>query len=109
MALVIGDHPEREFQTHEWTTDWTYIRLNHGKAGVDAAVFDGELTAWAERIGAWRDRGDIYAYFNSDEEVFAVQDAEVLEQLLTWSIGHSSSERLRTRLPQRRRSRPAPQ
>ena len=82
VGLVIGDHPEREFQTHEWTADWTYIRLNHGKAGVDQRYSPAELAAWAERIAGWRERGDIYAYFNSDEDVFAVQDAEALEQLL---------------------------
>ena len=60
VGLVIGDHPEREFQTHEWTADWTYIRLNHGKAGADARYSAAELGAWAERIAAWRQRGDIY-------------------------------------------------
>jgi uncharacterized protein YecE (DUF72 family) len=82
VALVIGDHPERDFQTHQWTTDWTYIRLNHGKAGVDERYSPAELKAWATRIADWRERGDVYAYFNSDEDVFAVRDGEALRELL---------------------------
>jgi uncharacterized protein YecE (DUF72 family) len=31
VALVIGDHPTRPFQTHELTADWTFIRF-HGRA-----------------------------------------------------------------------------
>ncbi|HEV7460608.1 MAG TPA: DUF72 domain-containing protein, partial [Solirubrobacteraceae bacterium] len=32
-ALVIGDHPERPFQSHEFTTDWTLIRFHYGVRG----------------------------------------------------------------------------
>jgi uncharacterized protein YecE (DUF72 family) len=85
VALVIGDHPDREFQTHEWTADWTYIRLNHGKAGVDERYSPAELERWAERFTAWRERGDIYAYFNSDEGTFAVEDAQRMAELLELS------------------------
>ena len=27
-ALVIGDHPERPFQTHELTADWKFVRFH---------------------------------------------------------------------------------
>src|ERR687885_68364 len=33
VALVIGDHPSRPFQTHELTTDWTFIRFHAGSRG----------------------------------------------------------------------------
>ncbi len=82
VALAIGDHPERPFQAHEWTTDWTYIRLNHGKAGEHARYSASELRTWAGRIGEWRERGDVLVYMNSDEGTFAVDDAAVLEELL---------------------------
>jgi uncharacterized protein YecE (DUF72 family) len=32
-ALVIGDHPERPFQTHEITASWTYVRFHYGRRG----------------------------------------------------------------------------
>jgi len=81
-GLAIGDHPDRAFQTYEWTADWTYLRLNHGAAGPDDRYSQAELERWAKRISGWRDRGDIYVYMNSDEELFAVRDGEALESLL---------------------------
>jgi uncharacterized protein YecE (DUF72 family) len=33
VALVIGDHPDRPFQTYEPTAPWRYIRLHHGSRG----------------------------------------------------------------------------
>ena len=33
VALVIGDHPERPFQTHEMTADWTLVRFHYGRRG----------------------------------------------------------------------------
>ena len=32
-ALVIGDHPKWPFQARELTTDWTLVRLHHGRRG----------------------------------------------------------------------------
>jgi uncharacterized protein YecE (DUF72 family) len=82
VGLAIGDHPDRGFQTYEWTADWTYLRLNHGAAGPDERYSPAELEKWAERISGWRGRGDIYVYMNSDEGLFAVRDGEALESLL---------------------------
>jgi uncharacterized protein YecE (DUF72 family) len=82
VGLAIGDHPDRGFQTYEWTADWTYIRLNHGAAGPDERYSPAELERWAERISGWHDRGDVYAYLNSDEDLFAVRDGEALGEML---------------------------
>jgi uncharacterized protein YecE (DUF72 family) len=82
VGLAIGDHPDRAFQTYEWTADWTYLRLNHGAAGPDERYAPAELERWAERISGWRDRGDVYVYMNSDEGLFAVSDGEALEEML---------------------------
>ncbi|MEP6642470.1 MAG: DUF72 domain-containing protein [Gaiellales bacterium] len=82
VGLAIGDHPDRAFQTYEWTAGWTYLRLNHGAAGPDERYTPAELECWAERISGWRDRGDVYVYMNSDEDLFAVRDGEALEGLL---------------------------
>jgi uncharacterized protein YecE (DUF72 family) len=81
-ALVIGDHPERPFQAHELTTDWTYIRLHYGSRGRRGNYSGRELEEWAQRIRAWRRRADVFAYFNNDWEGFAVANAEELGRLL---------------------------
>jgi uncharacterized protein YecE (DUF72 family) len=78
VALVIGDHPRRGFQTQEWTTDWTYIRFHYGTRGRRGNYSPSELACWYRRVAAWRHQGDIYAYFNNDWESFAVKNAKTL-------------------------------
>jgi uncharacterized protein YecE (DUF72 family) len=82
-ALVIGDHPERPFQAHKLTADWTYIRFHHGSRGRRGNYSDAELDEWAERIAAWRARADVYAYFNNDWEGFAVRNGLALHERLS--------------------------
>jgi uncharacterized protein YecE (DUF72 family) len=77
-ALVVGDHPERPFQTRELTTDWTYVRFHYGSRGRRGNYSERELQAWARRMAAWRRRADIFAYFNNDWEGFAVRNALTL-------------------------------
>ena len=81
-ALVIGDHPERLFQTHELTTDWTFVRFHHGRRGRNGNYSERELGTWARRIGQWRRRVDVYAYFNNDWEGFAVRNGRWLRKRL---------------------------
>jgi uncharacterized protein YecE (DUF72 family) len=83
VALVIGDTPMRPFQTHEWTTDWTFLRFHGGWDGQERGNYtEAELRAWAERIDGWRGRGDVYAYFNNDWEGFAPRNGIRLRELL---------------------------
>jgi uncharacterized protein YecE (DUF72 family) len=82
VALVIGDTPERPFQTLEWTADWTFLRFHAGRRGARGNYSEGELREWAERIDGWRGRGDVFAYFNNDWEGFAPRNALRLEELL---------------------------
>jgi uncharacterized protein YecE (DUF72 family) len=88
VALVVGDHPKRRFQTLEPTTDWMYVRFHHGARGVRGNYSPAELESWAERIRCWRRRGDVYAYFNNDWEAFAVRNAQRLQQLVGASSAH---------------------
>jgi uncharacterized protein YecE (DUF72 family) len=81
-ALVIGDHPERPFQMHELTADWTYIRFHGGRRGRRGNYSDRELETWARRIAAWRRRVEVLAYFNNDWEGFAVRNALALRKRL---------------------------
>jgi uncharacterized protein YecE (DUF72 family) len=81
-ALVIGDHPQRPFQTHELTADWTFLRFHAGRRGRAGNYSERELREWADRIAAWRDRVDVYAYFNNDWHGFAPRNALRIKQLL---------------------------
>jgi uncharacterized protein YecE (DUF72 family) len=82
VALVIGDHPERPFQTHELTVDWTFVRFHYGSRGRGGNYSERELEDWAERIEGWRARADVYAYFNNDWVGYAVKNGLRLKALL---------------------------
>jgi uncharacterized protein YecE (DUF72 family) len=82
-ALVIGDHPERPFQSLELTTDWTLIRLHYGARGRDGNYSRRELDIWRRRIAAWRSRVEVYAYFNNDWRGFAPRNARYLQRGLS--------------------------
>jgi uncharacterized protein YecE (DUF72 family) len=81
-ALVIGDHPERPWQTHEMTADWTLLRLHWGRRGRRGNYSRSELEAWARRIAQWRRRVEVFAYFNNDWEAFAPRNALALARSL---------------------------
>ena len=73
-ALVIGDHPERPFQAHELTTDWAFVRFHYGRRGRNGNYSERELEEWAQRIDGWRQRAEVYAYFNNDWRGYAVKN-----------------------------------
>ena len=82
VALVIGDHPARPFQSHEITTDWTFIRFHQGARGRRGNYAESELRTWQRRISQWRRRAEVFAYFNNDWEAFAVRNARRLKSML---------------------------
>ena len=82
VALVIGDRPEvRSFQTHELTTDWTFVRFHSGTRGRRGNYSESELREWAVRIQSWSVR-EAFVYFNNDWEGFAPRNALRLKELL---------------------------
>jgi uncharacterized protein YecE (DUF72 family) len=81
-ALVIGDDPERPFQSHEITTDWTYVRFHRGNRGRRGNYSERELEDWKRRIAAWRADVEVFAYFNNDWEAFAPRNAMWLAERL---------------------------
>lgn len=78
VALVIGDHPERPFQTREMTAGWTLVRFHRGHRGRGGNYSEAELDTWKRRIAAWRARVEVFAYFNNDWKGCAVQNARRL-------------------------------
>jgi uncharacterized protein YecE (DUF72 family) len=81
-ALVIGDHPRWPFQARELTSDWTLVRLHHGRRGRRGNYSRRELEEWARRLAGWRQRADVLVYLNNDWEGFAVENALLLKRLL---------------------------
>ena len=82
VALVIGDHPNRPFQSHERTTDWTFVRLHYGSRGRKGNYSDAELNTWARRLGQWRRQAEVFVYCNNDWEGFALNNARRLKRSL---------------------------
>jgi uncharacterized protein YecE (DUF72 family) len=81
-ALVIGDDPERPFQSHERTTGWTFIRFHRGNRGRGGNYSDREIDAWARRISQWRRETEVFAYYNNDWDGYALSNAKRLESKL---------------------------
>jgi uncharacterized protein YecE (DUF72 family) len=81
-ALVIGDHPKWPFQARELTTDWTLVRLHHGRRGRRGNYSEREIATWARRLAQWRRLAEVFVYFNNDWEGFAVDNALSLKRRL---------------------------
>ena len=83
-ALVVGDRPEvKEFQSHELTADWTYVRFHYGSRGRGGNYSKSELEEWARCFEGWRREVEIFVYFNNDWEMFAVRNALWLKRRLS--------------------------
>jgi uncharacterized protein YecE (DUF72 family) len=82
VALTIGDHPERPFQTHAATTDWRFVRLHFGHRGRGGNYSASELDTWSRRIAQWRRTTDVYVYFNNDWCGYAPANAHGLADRL---------------------------
>ena len=75
VALTIGDHPERPFQSHQATADWRFIRFHYGARGRGGNYSASELDTWARRIAQWCRRQSVWAYFNNDWNGYAPANA----------------------------------
>lgn len=82
VALTIGDHPARPFQSHEATADWRFVRFHYGARGRAGNYSATEIETWARRIAQWRRRETVYAYFNNDWQGFATANAKLLMRRL---------------------------
>src|SRR5947209_1353189 len=78
VALTIGDHPGRPFQSYDATTDWRFIRFHYGSRGRNGNYSPAEIAQWAERIDGWRRRESVYVYYNNDWNSYAPANAKLL-------------------------------
>lgn len=74
VALVLGDHPDRPFQSRQATATWRYIRFHSG-AGQRGNYSESELESWAQELHRWRATDELFVYFNNDWEAFAPGNA----------------------------------
>jgi uncharacterized protein YecE (DUF72 family) len=81
VALVAGETPH--WPTHlAVTADFVYVRFHGPGRRYGSNYADDTLREWADRIKAWRSEGkDVFAYFNNDEQGFAVKNALRLREL----------------------------
>jgi uncharacterized protein YecE (DUF72 family) len=82
VALVIGDHPERPWQPHELTADFTFVRLHYGHRGRRGNYSATELDEWARELQRLARRAEVFAYLNNDWEGFAIRNAQGLQERL---------------------------
>jgi uncharacterized protein YecE (DUF72 family) len=82
VALTIGDHPERPFQTGAATAPWRFVRFHYGARGRAGNYSATEIDTWARRIAQWRRREAVWAYFNNDWRGFAPANARLLARQL---------------------------
>jgi uncharacterized protein YecE (DUF72 family) len=82
VALAIGDHPRRPFQSYAATAPWRFIRFHYGARGRDGNYSTTEIEQWAEKIAEWLRHEDVYAYFNNDWRGFAPANALALRRAL---------------------------
>jgi uncharacterized protein YecE (DUF72 family) len=83
VALAIGDHPERPWQSYELTADFTFVRFHHGRRGRRGNYSPTELDEWARELKRLARRAEVYAYFNNDWEGFAVENARGMRKRLS--------------------------
>lgn len=70
--------PEREVLT----ADFVYIRF-HGPEGLYSSSYsENQLREWVERINIVRKERDVYAYFNNDVSGYAIDNSNLLKDLL---------------------------
>lgn len=82
VALTIGDHPKRSFQSLEATAPWRFVRFHYGTRGRGGNYSATEIDQWARRIAQWRRREQVFAYFNNDWNGYAPANARLLARKL---------------------------
>ena len=82
VALTIGDNPERPWQPHEVTADFSFVRFHYGHRGRRGNYSARELDEWADELRRLARRAEVFAYFNNDWEGFAVRNARGMRERL---------------------------
>ena len=82
IGVVVADTAGRWPLFLDVTGDVVHVRL-HGDTELYVSGYDdAALAVWAGRIAGWRERADVYVYFDNDAKVHAPFDALWLAQRL---------------------------
>ena len=87
VALAIGDHPQRSFQSYEATARWRFIRLHYGSRGRGGNYSASELDEWGRRLRDWAAREEAFVYFNNDWCGYAPANARALRRRVASADG----------------------
>jgi uncharacterized protein YecE (DUF72 family) len=81
-CLCFADSPEK-LGEHVLTTDFAYLRFHGGTAFYASNYSRKELEGWADKVAAMKNRvKTLYAFFNNDEQGFAVYNAQSFRMFL---------------------------
>jgi uncharacterized protein YecE (DUF72 family) len=83
VALVVADRPGAPIP--DWPepdVGFAFVRFHRGRRGRRGNYSARELAHWGGTLRRWATRGDVYAYFNNDQEGFAPRNALHLQRLL---------------------------
>ncbi len=83
VGFCIHDHQDAP-SPEKVTADFIYLRF-HGPDGDYQSKYSQEqMESWAKKINQWQKRDiDVFAYFNNDFEAFAIDNAQMLKNLLS--------------------------
>ena len=87
VAVVTADTAGKWPLFDEPTADFAYVRLHGAEELYISGYSDESLDAWAEKVRAWGERGDVFVYFDNDVKVRAPFDAMGLMRRLGLSPG----------------------
>ena len=96
VALVIGDQPERPFQTHTFTADWTLVRFHYGRRGRNGNYSEDGARGVGRAHRPVARPSEVFAYFNNDWEGLAIRNAGrcgVLSRVRDDPLGHDPPRR----------------
>ena len=82
IGLVVADSAGRWPQLFDVTSDVVHVRLHGDTELYTSGYGDAAIATWADRILAWRERADVYVYFDNDAKVHAPFDAQRLARLV---------------------------
>jgi uncharacterized protein YecE (DUF72 family) len=104
IALVFGHSSKYPYPENEpVSADFIYLRF-HGPKEFAGSLYGTKLKEWVPKIKKWsRDGIDVYAYFNNDQQAYAIRDVVALKHMLgsKGTIPHGKR-------PAKKISKPAP-
>jgi uncharacterized protein YecE (DUF72 family) len=82
IASTVADTAGKFPLIEEVTSNFAYVRLHGEKQLYVSGYSAADLAPWATRVRKWRQRGDVFVYFDNDVKVRAPFDARNLARLV---------------------------